>query len=143
MDTTSRGFGPTPWTCADCGGENEMFRSQCKHCDREPRTTLTDGTQVYPEHRDILKDGVRAGQQEGYVVLAEEERAKGFVRPVRRSYKHMKCGGVTTMGQTLAETYARDPKFYGGTFCCHCGTHFSVGAGGEFVWAGTDEKVGT
>ncbi len=108
-----------------------------------PRTTLTDGTQVYPEHRDTLTEGPRAGQQKGYVVLAEEERAKGFVRPVRRSYVHLKCGTVTTMGQTLAETYARDPHFYSGTFCCGCGTHFPVGAEGEFVWDGTTEKVGT
>lgn len=35
-----------------------------------PRTTLADGTQIYPEHRDILKDGPRAGQQKEYVVLA-------------------------------------------------------------------------
>jgi hypothetical protein len=108
-----------------------------------PRTTLTDGRQVYPEHRDILKDGPRAGQQKDYVVLAKEERAKGFVRPVRRSYKHLKCGGITIMGQTLAETYARDFTFYSGTFCCHCGDHFPVGQNGEFVWEGTDEKVGT
>lgn len=105
----------------------------------KPRTTLSDGTQVYPDHVEIKSNG----QQQGYVVLAAEERAKGFVRPVRRSYKHLKCGGVTTMGQTLAETYARDPKFYGGTFCCDCGTHFPVGAKGEFVWEGTDIKVGT
>lgn len=88
---------------------------------REPRTTLSDGTQVYPEHRNIIKEGARAGQQEGYVVLAEEERAKGFVRPVRRSYRHLKCNTVTTMGQTIAETYARNPYFYSGTFCCGCG----------------------
>lgn len=109
----------------------------------EPRKTLADGTQIYPEHRDIIKNGPRAGQQKDYVVLAEEERAKGFVRPVRRSYKHLKCGGVTTMGQTLAETYARDPHFYSGTFCCHCSNHYPVGSDGEFVWSGTDEKVGT
>lgn len=108
-----------------------------------PRTTLADGTQVYPEHRNIIKEGERKGQQQDYVVLAEEERAKGFVRPVRRSYVHLKCGGMTTMGQTLAETYARDPYFYSGTFCCSCGTHFPVGEDGEFVWAGTKEKVGT
>ncbi len=83
------------------------------------------------------------GQQRGYVVLCDEERAKGFVRPVRRSYKHLKCGTVTTMGQRLAETYARDPSFYSGTFCCGCGSHFPVGADGEFVWDGTNEKVGT
>lgn len=73
----------------------------------------------------------------------EEERAKGFVRPVRHSYKHLKCGGTTTMGDTLAQTYARQPDFYSGTFCCHCHAHFPVGADGEFVWQGTDQKVGT
>lgn len=108
-----------------------------------PRTTLSDGTQVYPAHRNIIEEGARAGQQQGYVVLAKEERAKGFVRPVRRSYMHLKCGGVTTMAQTIAETYARDPHFYSGTFCCHCSTHFPVGKDGEFVWTGTTEKVGT
>jgi hypothetical protein len=107
-----------------------------------PRTTLTDGRQVYPEHRNRISEGARKGQQQDYVVLAEEERAKGFVRPVRRSYKHLKCGIVTTMGQTLAETYARDPGFYSGTFCCGCQDHFPVGENGEFVWDGTNERVG-
>lgn len=109
----------------------------------KPRTTLSDGTEVYPDHRNIIPDGKRKGQQEGYVVLAEEERAKGFVRPLRRSYKHLKCGVVTTIGQTIAETYARDPYFYSGTFCAGCGAHFLVGEDGEFVWDGTDEKVGS
>jgi hypothetical protein len=66
------------------------------------------------------------GMQECYLVLSEEERGKGFVRPVRRSYKHLKCGTVTTMAQALAETYARDPKFYGGTFCAGCRDHFPL-----------------
>ena len=105
----------------------------------EPRTTLSDGTQVYPEHRNLRPDG----QQQGYVVLAEEERAKGFVRPVRDSYVHQRCGSTTTMGRTIAETYARNPHFYSGTFCCACRAHFPVGADGEFVWQGTNEKVGT
>jgi len=104
-----------------------------------PRVTLTDGSPVTPEHRELRPDG----QQKGYVVLADEERAKGFVRPVRRSYKHLACGGVTTMGQSLAETYARDPEFYSGTFCAICRRHFPVGKDGEFVWDGTDIKVGT
>lgn len=83
------------------------------------------------------------GQQEDYLVLTAEERAKGFVEPVRRSYVHVKCGSITTMSQALAETYARCPDFYGGTFCCNCGGHFPVGASGEFVWHGTTHKVGT
>lgn len=111
--------------------------------DAEIRTTLTDGSQVTDDHREIIQSGPRAGQQKGYVVLSEEERAKGFVRPVRRSYVHEKCGVVTTMGQSLAETYARDPNFYSGTFCCGCGDHYPVGPDGEFVWDGTSEKVGS
>lgn len=66
------------------------------------------------------------GQQACYLVLSDEERAKGFVRPVRRTYRHLKCGTETTMARELAETYARDPFFYGGTFCVHCGTHFKL-----------------
>ncbi|HTP98370.1 MAG TPA: hypothetical protein VMN56_03530 [Casimicrobiaceae bacterium] len=84
-----------------------------------------------------------SGMQKDYVVLSDEERARGFVRPVRRSYVHEKCGATTRMGTALAETYARDPKFYSGTFCCTCNAHFSVGEHGEFTWEGTTEKVGT
>src|SRR6185437_15684971 len=129
------------------------------------------------------------GQNEVYLVLSDEERARGFVRPVRRSYQHVGqrpkyplrdltpeetkryaqfhyvkyeeypkrgasgaigrfwtqeqldvCGATTTMGQELAETYARDPRFYGSTFCCRCGKHLPVN---EFVWLGTDESVGS
>lgn len=88
-------------------------------------------------------DRVPGGQQKDYLVLTEEERAKGFKRPVRRSYVHEKCGATTTMNVALAETYARCPDFYSGTFCCRCGDHFPVGEKGEFVWHGTTEKVGT
>jgi hypothetical protein len=142
------------------------------------------------------------GQQRDYLILSDEERAKGFVRPVRLSYQHVGrpgpkyplvdlteeqsaryggpdigfvkyepypisdepgkaralgrfwtqadldkvdkgCGSITTMGRAIAETYARQPGFYGGTFCCRCGKHLPVGADGEFVWEGTNERVGT
>lgn len=82
-------------------------------------------------------------QQMAYLVLSEEERARGFVEPVRRSYVHEKCGAVTTMGVALAETYARNPRYYGATYCCRCQNHFPVGGLGEFVWSGTNIKVGT
>lgn len=80
------------------------------------------------------------GLQDTYLVLSEEERAKGFVRPLRRSYLHLTCGGVTTMGLAIAETYARNPGFYGGTFCATCGNHFTLD---QFVWDGTDVRVGS
>lgn len=107
----------------------------------KPTVQLTDGSPVPADrsHTELKENG----QQKGYVVLSPEERAKGFVRPVRRSYVHEKCGGLTTMSQDLAQTYARQPNFYSGTFCVSCGKHFPVGANGEFVWADTSEKVGT
>lgn len=85
-----------------------------------------------------------SGQNGSYFVLSGPERAKGFVRPVRRSYKHLKCGVVTTMSHSTAETYARNPGYYGATFCVSCGSHFPIGIDGEFVWSdGSGEKVGT
>ncbi len=136
------------------------------------------------------------GQQKSYLVLSAEERAKGFVRSVRCSYRHVGrpgpryplsdltaeqserysetgyvkyeaypesesprigrywtqpqldavgkgCGSVTTMALALSETYARNPQFYGATFCSCCAKHLPVGTDGEFVWEGTDERVGT
>lgn len=141
-------------------------------------------------------DSTPVPQHDIYLVLSEAERAKGFVRPVRLSYRHVGipgpkyplrdltdeekvrvggwnyakyepypeserpamgrywtqeqldsigkgCGTVTTMGQALGETYAREPRFYGATYCCGCQMHRPVGADGEFVWEGTEERVGT
>jgi hypothetical protein len=105
--------------------------------DRTART-LADGSPVTEDHRELKPNG----QQKDYVVLSAEERARGFVRPVRRTYVHEKCGVATTMSHAIAETYARDPYFHSGTFCCGCGKHFPVGDDGEFVW-GDGSKVGT
>jgi hypothetical protein len=79
------------------------------------------------------------GMHKDYWILSNEERVKEFVRPVRNSYIHLKCGAVTKMGIKLAETYAANPEFYGATFCCACKEHFPVGENGEFVW---DEPMG-
>jgi len=100
----------------------------------------TDGR---PAEEADLSINPTTGMQRDYIALSPEERAKGFVRPVRRTYVHQTCGGATTMGLALAETYARQPDFYSGTYCARCKTHFPVGASGDFVWDGTDEKVGT
>lgn len=85
-------------------------------------------------------DTERVEQAEAYLVLSEEERAKGFIRPFRDAYRHTTCGSVTTMGRVLSETYARDPKFYGGTYCVHCAMHRPVG---EFVWDADGLVVGS
>lgn len=144
-----------------------------------------------------LVDGKQPeGQNVCYLVLSDEERAKGFVRPLRDTYLHVGikpntnidirdlteeenerygkfgyiafleypketgllgkyftkeslgdyldgvkgCGTTTTMGKAIAETYARDPKFYGRTFCVTCNKHLPVD---EFVWDGTDEILGS
>lgn len=80
------------------------------------------------------------GMHKDYWVLPPEELAKGFVRPFRDKYVHGKCGVVTSMGQALSETYARDPKFYGSTFCVGCRKHFPVG---QFVWDVDGQVVGS
>lgn len=87
---------------------------------------------------DCLKIMRADGMQECYLVLSEGERRKGFVRPVRRSYKHLlkTCGVVTTMALAICETYARDPNFYGGTYCAGCRDHFPL-----FVTSTNGERV--
>lgn len=117
----------------------EVTCPTCRRLNSFALRTLTDGTQIYPGHAEKRPDG----QQKDYVVLSESERAKGFVRPYRDAYKHLKCGAVTTMGRALSETYARDPDFYSGTFCCACGAHFPVGEDGDFTWVADGERVGT
>lgn len=155
-------------------------------------TQLTDGAPVPADHSHLT---IRpSGQQEGYVVLSDAERAKGFVRPLRDAYRHVGvrpifptrpltpdeetrhgggdapyvafepyppghrgsslgrfwtqaqldsgCQAITTMGRSIAETYARDPAFYGGTFCSTCAAHFPVGENGEFTWYEMDGREG-
>jgi hypothetical protein len=131
-------------------------------------------------------------QQDAYLVLPDEDRAKGFVRPLRRSYKHVGpsgpthalrdlssderdryghygyvkfekypdgdslvgrywtqaqldavgkgCRVITKMSQDIAETYARNPKFYGSTYCCGCCKHLPID---EFVWIDDGSRVGS
>jgi hypothetical protein len=80
------------------------------------------------------------GQNKKYLVLSEEERSKGYVRPFRDKYIHEKCGVETRMGFALSETYAANPSFYSHTFCVRCGTHYPVA---EFKWSKDDQIVGS
>lgn len=111
--------------------------------DPDRRHLTTDRTDPRLTHG---VDDQPVDQAGAYLVLSDEERAKGFVRPVRRRYIHAVpgCGAVTTMGQVIAETYARDPAFYGATYCVGCRQHRPVGPEGEFIWDdGSHTRVGT
>jgi hypothetical protein len=68
------------------------------------------------------------GQYENYPSNTVGE----YVAPVRNSYIHNTCGVKTLMATKFAETYAKNPKYYGSTFCCGCGKHLPVS---EFKWA--------
>jgi len=156
-----------------------------------------------PNHPDLTRytgPEEPGPQAKVYLVLSEEERAKGFVRPLRQSYTHVGkpkpkyplrelsdedkkefadqgwifyeqyprtdkhslnglesrtalgrywtqadldhkgCGASTHMGLALCETYARDPGFYGATYCCGCMRHLPVE---EFVWDEDGERLGS
>lgn len=70
-----------------------------------------------------------------YRVVSQPDHAA-----IERSHRIGGCGSVTTMGRALSETYARDPKFYGATFCCTCNRHLPVA---EFVWTADGMQVGS
>ena len=79
-------------------------------------------------------------QHKDHWVLSPDERSKGWVRPYREKYVHTQCGVVTRMSVPIAETYAKNPNFYGETFCVSCKVYRPVL---EFKWDGTEELVGS
>jgi hypothetical protein len=162
--------------------------------DNDPKKCTLSGDPPDPNYEGPAPQPIdpTTGMHGDYYVLCEEERKKGFVRPLRFSYVHIGkrpkyqvrdltpeekerykeygyvkfemyplgeskvtgsfwteaslnsgCGRTTTMAQAIAESYARNPSYYSATFCATCRAHFPVGENGEFVWAGTDERVGT
>jgi hypothetical protein len=106
-----------------------------------------------PEYplRDLTDDEHARYDKFGYIKYEEYPKPKpdgssavgSFWTQARLDRIGTGCRAVTTMGRDLAETYARNPSFYGSTFCVHCGTHLPVGKQGEFLWDGTNERVGT
>ena len=123
---------PGKQICGDCGHVWPIIPP----VDRTKLCT-TDGR---PPAEARASQTNETGQHPSYIVLCDEERGKGFVRPYRDSYKHLTCGTVTSMGRKLSETYARDPGFYSHTFCVRCNTHQPVA---EFVWTADGQQVGS
>jgi hypothetical protein len=86
----------------------------------EPRVSTGDVDLKYVQegHGAPMPINPETKQHRAYWILSEEERAKGFIRPIRNAYVHDKCGIETRMGSSIAETYARDPS--------STGQHFAV-----------------
>jgi hypothetical protein len=93
-----------------------------------------------PQHPGLKRgvDDKPVKQNEAYLVLTDRERANGFVKPYREAYKHLECGNTTSMDRAIAETYARDPYFYGATYCVQCQKHRPLS---EFVWEPDGETM--
>jgi hypothetical protein len=155
----------------------------------KPRERLTGrGAPAAEGASAPTEERISGGQLADHWVLPEEERAKGFVRPVRLRYRHVGqrpshetraltaeeeerfagfgyvrfepypdgdpvtgrywtqeqldagCGAETTMPRQIAETYARDPTYYGSTFCAGCGQYRPVA---EFEWLDDGSRVGS
>jgi len=185
--------------------DGEIFpKEKTEECPADPgkgsfesRRVTASGRPADPDYVDKYGSAPQpidpvTGQHKDHWVLSETERSKGFIRPVRLSYKHVGvrpkyptrpltdeekiqyakwdyvayekyperedsnlvgrfwtqaqlnsgCGTITSMGQAIAETYARDPEFYGSTFCCGCSKYLPVGEQGEFEWL-DGSKVGS
>ena len=118
-----------------------LLDRNCPYCtdkenDKDDRYT-TDPTDSRLGHGIDTKP---LEQQKTYLILSKEEIAKGFTRPLRDKYIHSKCGIETVMSLTISETYARNPKFYGATYCVGCRMHKPVG---EFKWSEDNKTVGS
>ena len=61
--------------------------------------------------RDPRLKPVAEGQQEAYLVLSDGERSKGFVRPFRRTYKHVGARPKFETRPLTAEEHERYDKF--------------------------------
>lgn len=69
------------------------------HKERYERGELATTSGETPKHFDSPAPDPETdsrGMHKSYWVLSESERAKGFVRPVRRVYLHETCGTKTT-----------------------------------------------
>ncbi len=116
------------------------MKTRAKRCTVKGQTINPAKAPAHAPTDEKLADG----QNADHYVLCREDRAQGYVEPVRVKYIHETCGVVTSMPLACAETYAAQPEYYGSTFCCGCGGYFPVGETGQFIWDdGSKQKVGT
>lgn len=100
--------------------------------------SVTTCDRNHPDIKCGVADETPMSQQKVYLVLSQEERAKGYLKPYRKSYRHARCGQITSMAAEIAETYARNPWFYAGTYCTTCKMHRPLI---EFAWHPDGESM--
>lgn len=113
------------------------YRDKYIHSGRSACGKIVHPTGMLGGERDIcaLKnehDGECVGP---FYTVTQPEHAR-----LLETHRKGGCGVETKMGQALSETYARDPKFYGATFCVGCNKHLPVD---EFTWSRDGETVGS
>ena len=104
-------------------------------------------------HRILDEDEKKEYSDKGYVavmtvIMNDDGSFKGGTYVTQEeldAWKNHKliggCGTKTLIAREIAETYARDPHFYGSTWCMGCGKHLPVN---EFIWDdGSEELVGS
>ena len=83
--------------------------------------------------RDLTNEEHERYSCAGYVAFERypEDEAKVGRYWTKAQLDTQGCGTATTMALALAETYARNPLFYGMTYCAYCQMHKPVA---EFIW---------
>lgn len=113
-------------------GYTRPFRDSYRHMGLKPRYQLVDLT---PEQKKLFPDYVK---YEKYPEDTPTHKTGRFWTQTELETEG--CGTVTTMGYELSATYARNPKFYGSTYCVACRAHYPVA---EFIWTKDGEQVGS
>jgi len=107
------------------------YRDSYKHVGKKPK---------YPLRKLTEEENERYGEY-GYVafeVYPENESPKTGRFWTHKDLDNQSCGVVTKINKSISETYARDPWFYGATYCCRCNMHRPLD---EFVWEPDGESM--
>lgn len=108
------------------------FRDVYRHVGDLPKHPLRD----LDEQQQVLTEGLGYVKYEEY---PDSERPSIGRYWTQADLDKKACNTTTTMGRELSATYARNPHFYGSTYCVHCSKHLPVR---EFVWLDGD-RVGS
>lgn len=109
------------------------YRDSYQHVGNQPKHPLRDLT-------DEEKERYASENYVKFEVYPESMLPRTGKFWTQEQLDNKGCGTVTNMGKELSETYARNPKFYGATYCVGCQMHRPVS---EFVWTADGAVVGS